>query len=371
MMQRPGGAEGSALEALLYLFSLVYGGSVGLRLFLYKRGLLQPKRLPCKVVSVGNLTVGGTGKTPMTMYVVDMLRRLGYRTAVLTRGYKGARERRGAVVSDTERVLLGPEQAGDEPYLMACRLRGTPVLVGKDRFASGRVAIQVFGSQVMVLDDGFQHVQLERDINLLLLDAARPFGNGYLLPRGILRESPRQLFRGDALVLTRSDRVAESTVDDVLRDMPERGVPVFRCNHLPSILRAGEKSSRTTSFLELARLPVDALKGRRALVVSGIARNEDFQTTVSDLGCNMVGTIVFPDHHLYVRSNLERIVSSAVQLQADCVVTTEKDYVRMVGHDIIWPAELLCVRIELSFGKDRLAFERFLENKISDGTGSV
>ncbi len=371
MRQGPDRSQGSALEILLYLLSLAYGGAVGLRLFFFKQGLLKPKRLPCKVVSVGNLTVGGTGKTPMTIYVVQVLRRLGYRTAVLTRGYKGVRERIGAIVSDGERVLLGPDEAGDEPYLMACRLEGTPVLVGKDRFASGRVAIKAFGSNVLVLDDGFQHLQLERNVNLLLLDAARPFGNGHLLPRGILRESPRQLSRGDALILTRSDRAAKSISDCVLKDALGRGAPVFRCNHIPSILGAGENPLRPKSPLQPSTLHIDKLKGRRALVVSGIARNDDFQKTVSDLGCNILETIVFPDHHLYLRGDLERIVKIAVQLRADCVVTTEKDYVRMVKHDIIWPAELLSLRIELSFGDDRQTFESFLEKKISDGAQNV
>ncbi|WP_054690049.1 tetraacyldisaccharide 4'-kinase [Desulfosarcina cetonica] len=190
-----------SLETLLSVLSTIYGGITALRASGYAKGWLKSRRLPCKVVSIGNLVAGGTGKTPMTIYVAQLLHEMGWRVVVLSRGYRGRMETMGGVVSDGHRLLATVEDAGDEPYLMARCLKGVPVLVGRQRYQAGLLAIRAFGAEVIVLDDAFQHLKLKRDLNLVLLDHHQPFGNGHLLPRGLLREPLSSLRRAHAWFL--------------------------------------------------------------------------------------------------------------------------------------------------------------------------
>ncbi len=194
-----------SFESFLFVISLLYGGVVKLREFFYKKKMLKSERLPCKVISVGNVTVGGTGKTPMTIYVAELLNRLGYKVAILSRGYKGGAEKTGGIVSDGRTIFMEPDMSGDEPFMLAAKLKNTPVIVGKNRFEAGMLAIKKFKPDIIVLDDAFQHLKLVRDINLVLSDCRRPFGNTHMLPRGTLREPLSALLRGDAFILTRSD----------------------------------------------------------------------------------------------------------------------------------------------------------------------
>ena len=230
-----------SLEGCLYLFSRLYGAGVSLRHRLYGAGFLKAGSLPCRVISVGNLAVGGTGKTPMTIYVAGLLKGLGYRVVVISRGYQGRKEKSGGIVSDGQTIQMGPQDAGDEPYLMALKLEGVPVLVGKDRFRIGMMAVREFVPDVLVLDDGFQHLKVHRDLDLLLLDASRPFGNGHLLPRGVLREPIDRLNRGDAIVLTRSDGDFMPDEDGQIIREHFKGKPVFRSKHVPDGLVCAEK----------------------------------------------------------------------------------------------------------------------------------
>ena len=188
--ERTAGAS-VAVASALRLLSLPYGAAVALRNHLYDRELLRTAKLPCPVVSVGNLTVGGTGKTPTVILLAALLKEHGHRPAVLSRGYGGHAKASVNVVSDGNRILLGWREAGDEPVLIAGALPGVPVLTGPKRFLTGRAAVERFGADVLILDDAFQHRSLFRDIDIVLIDAARPFGNGFLLPRGPLREPPR------------------------------------------------------------------------------------------------------------------------------------------------------------------------------------
>ena len=193
------------LVLFLSMASKVYGGVVKIRRIFYKNGILISKKLSCPIISIGNITVGGTGKTPMTIYVAQVVKNLGYKVAIISRGYKGKAEKIGGIVSDGKGLLMTPENAGDEPYLMANRLKDVQVIVGKNRFDAGRLAIRKFDPDVIVLDDGFQHLMLQRDLDMVLLDYHRPFGNGHLLPRGVMREPVSALLHADAIILTKSD----------------------------------------------------------------------------------------------------------------------------------------------------------------------
>ena len=193
-----------SLETALLVLSLAYGVVIRIRARLYAAGVLPSKALLCRVISVGNIIAGGTGKTPMTIFVAQLLRDKGQRVVVLSRGYRGSMEASGGIVSDGERIFKGPDEAGDEPYLMARVLKGIPVVVGKRRYEAGMMAIARFQPDVIVLDDAFQHLRLKRDLDLVLLDCRSPWGNGYLLPRGLLREPLSALRRAHAIIFTRS-----------------------------------------------------------------------------------------------------------------------------------------------------------------------
>lgn len=187
--------------ALLSLLSKLYGLAVTIRLSLYRLGILKSRTLPCFVLSIGNITAGGTGKTPMTLYAARLVKKLGYTAAVVSRGYKGAFEEKGGIVSTGKKIVATADQAGDEPYMLATTLN-IPVVVGKNRYKAAMTAVEEFHPDVVILDDAFQHLAVKRDLNLLLLDCTSPFGNNALLPRGPLREPLSALNRSDAVVLT-------------------------------------------------------------------------------------------------------------------------------------------------------------------------
>ncbi len=315
-------------HALLYLLSGIYGAALRGRRFLYRRQLLKTSRLPCRVVSIGNITVGGTGKTPMTIYVARLAQQLGYKVAVISRGYKGGAEKKGGIVSDGETIRMTPETAGDEPYLLAQSLKGIPVLVGRNRFASGMRAIQMFGIDVAVLDDAFQHIGLKRDIDLVLLDGRRPLGNAHLLPRGTLREPADALLRCDAVILTRSPKEKTATAETI-RKMVFRQ-PVFSSCHVPMIARVVGPKAAAGQMAPSAFAP-DELKPLRVFAFCGLADNLNFKDSLTEMGSQLAGFSGFPDHHFYTDNDLAAILQAARQSGAEIMATTEKDFTKVSG----------------------------------------
>ena len=349
-----GAAFSSPLKTLLWVCSAVYGLAVTSRIHLYRKGILKRERLPCKVISVGNITVGGTGKTPITLYIAELVKGMGYNVGVISRGYGGRAEKKGGIVSDGETLRMTPDEAGDEPYLMGLKLKGIPVVVGKDRVRTGRLALDIFGLDVLVLDDGFQHVRLERDLDFLLLDAANPFGNSHLLPRGILREPLNQLRRADAFILTRSGGATTSpaVLSDFQRTAGDR--PVFRGTRIPDQL-VGQGEGVT--------YPLDFLKDRKLLAFSGIARNEGFREMLAKLGADIVAFMSFPDHYCYSGEDLRSIAESGESLRAEFVVTTEKDYVRIQKSEQRL-SNLLILKMVMSFGEDTGDLEAYIRRSL-------
>ena len=347
-----------ALNALLTILSKAYGAGVGLRRDGYASGFLKAKKLPCTVISIGNLTTGGTGKTPMAIYVAERVRQLGYRVAVISRGYKGAAEKSGGIVSDGSVILMDPHMAGDEPFLLAASLKGIPVLVGCDRYQSGMHAINRFQTEVVILDDGFQHLSLFRDLNLLLLDSAFPFGNGHLLPRGTLREPSSALRFGDALIMTRSPRPFCRPTESWAM-----GRPAFCAIHEPFISRrfsAGEKLVFQTN----GPLTGDEiLTNNRYYAFSGIADNEDFLKTLRKMGADVRGFQGFSDHHFYSAGDIQGIRNAAVNAGATALATTEKDLARLHGR-FQTPMDCVVIGIRMALD-DTIAFDRFIQNRIS------
>src|SRR4030043_1067566 len=214
----------------LYILSLPYGWAVRTRTFLYSLGLLKTRRLPRPVISVGNITVGGTGKTPLVMALSEGLMERGIPTAILSRGYRG-KKGSGPLVTDGQRVLLSPEESGDEPFLMASVLKGIPILIGKDRLKNGEMALDRFPVLGFLLDDGFQHLPLHRDLNVLLIDAQIGFGDGHLLPRGILREPLSHLRRADLFLLTKVESPEACFPLEAILQKIHPSAPVFHSHY--------------------------------------------------------------------------------------------------------------------------------------------
>jgi tetraacyldisaccharide 4'-kinase len=356
---------GSILKGM----SVAYGLGVALRSRLYASGVFGTKTLPCKVISIGNITVGGTGKTPMSIDVTQRVQQMGYRVAVISRGYRGGAENTGGIVSDGRTAQMGPEDAGDEAFMMATTLQGAPVMVGRDRFQSGMLVVNEFNPDVIVLDDGFQHIKLNRNINLVLLDYQRPLGNGFLLPRGILREPPTALRRADALILT---RCVPGTPDPshALRRYCGN-LPVFRSVHQPYVCRvvSGNRPvlqpfARISSGVESDRENLNRLKGRRAFCFSGIADNDNFRKTVEDLCCDISGFADFSDHHPFSDKDLAGIAEAAEKTGSDIILTTEKDYVR-IQQTFSWPVDLVVLGICISFDDGGNAFDAFIQDRLA------
>jgi tetraacyldisaccharide 4'-kinase len=306
------------LGPLLTTLSFPYDLAHQLRLQAYHMRWATVRQLPCRVISIGNLTLGGTGKTPIVEAVAGLLRREGIRVCVLSRGYGGKAQSGITVVSDGKRCLVSPEVAGDEPVLLAEHLADVPVIVGKDRYAAGMLAVESFGVDAIVLDDGFQHVQLARDFDILLLDAVRPLGNGRLFPRGDLRERPTAIARADAIVLTRCE---SDTAPALVAPLCSSSVlPMFCSQHTPLDLRV---------LADGHILPLVSLKGQRILAFCGIGTPHYFRLTLQRLEAEIVAFIAFPDHHLYTQAEIEQLVLIAKQRSVDILVTTEKDGVRL------------------------------------------
>jgi len=359
------GGESRSLffKSFLFAISIGYGGLVKLRENLYKKGFWQSKRLPCTVISIGNITVGGSGKTPMTIYMAELIKHLGYGVAIVSRGYKGQAEKIGGVVCDGRMICMGPDEAGDEPFMISERLKTVPVIVGQNRFKAGILAIKEFKPDVLLLDDAFQHLKLNRDIDLVLLDSKKPFGNTYLFPRGILRETASALLRGDAVIFTRSGVGKLAALDQIKRIVPKK--PIFHSFHTPYISKIIKGNSlQSPDKLNISSMyDFDIFKKKRVFAFSGIASNDDFRRTIESFRCELENFSGFPDHHPYSNRELDEIVKSAMDLSAEFIFTTEKDYVR-IAHKIKWPIDLVVIGIEISFGENDIAFKSFIKSRL-------
>jgi tetraacyldisaccharide 4'-kinase len=326
------------LCALLFPAGLLYRGGVSLRNRLYERGFLPIHRLPVPVLSVGNLTVGGSGKTPLVAYLADRLRESGRRVAVASRGYGGTPHPAPLVVSEGTGPLVSAEEAGDEPVLLSQLLPSVVVIVCRDRWSAGRFARDRFGCDLVLLDDGYQHRRLARDLDLLLVDAGTGFGNGRMLPCGPLREPLRELARCDALVVTGSADQMQEGARRARETLTQRGLakPVFRCER------------RVDGFVRLdsdERLAPAALKGMKAVAFSGIARPAGFESDLRGLGVSLVDSVRFRDHQRLGPRELARVAESVKRSRPDFLVTTEKDRARLGTLRLPVPAYALRIRM--------------------------
>ena len=317
------GPMASCLRGGLGALSGLYDVGLDAYLGLEQVGVRRRERLPVPVLSIGNLTVGGTGKTPMAQFICRELLARGRRIALLSRGHGGKKLPMQVVSDGAGSVFLSPDEAGDEPVLLARSLPDVPVFVGKDRRITGREALRRHGLDALVLDDGMQYWQLYRDLDIVLLDAAYPFDNGHTLPRGLLREPVNHLRRAGIAVFTRSEGLSAEDrtrlCDTVLGFAPEAGV--FFAQHSPSnLVRLGDGETVE---------PLDLLDGKPVLALSGIAQPEAFRRSLEEAaGCDVVKAVDWSDHHKIAEQDVAEAEALAEASGAAAIVMTEKDAVK-------------------------------------------
>jgi len=331
-------------QAFVLPLSLVSERLIALRNRLYDNGRIKSQRLDARVISVGNITVGGTGKTPVVEYLAQLLSKRGKTVGILSRGYR--RKSRGTVlVSDGTRILTDPLRAGDEPYLLARRLKGVPVIVDNNRYRGGKFALERFQIDYFILDDGFQHRQLWRDLDILLIDASRPFGYGRVLPAGLLREPLGNMERAQLIWLTRVDQT--DALSEVMTEIRRHtSAPIVTSLHKPKRLI----NPNTSTILKLRDV-----KGRRAIAFTGIGNPSSFQKTLLRLGIELMDFLIYPDHYLYNNRDLDKIKSRFKRSGAELIITTEKDHLRLLSNE--WkdlPLFFLDIQVELVEGRETL-----------------
>lgn len=318
------------------LLSALYGLGLSCKKF-YCR---NPNRLPAKVISIGNLTLGGTGKTPAVISVAQEAKKRGFNPCILTRGYKG-KVKDTCFVSRGDNPLLNAYEAGDEAFLMAKILKGISIIKGNNRYKSGLFALnnsklQTLNSKLLfILDDGFQHWKLHRDVDVLLIDATNPFGNEKLFPEGRMREPLVAMKRAHIIVITKADMAVPGAVTAITRKIKQynQEAPVFTAAHTPTGLINLEGESKG----------LDTIQGKRIYAFSGIANPAYFQSTLTSSGGQIAGSRKFRDHYIYKQKDIEEIRKEAAGLE---IITTEKDLVKLKELDV--PDNLSALRIEFS-----------------------
>ena len=335
VMEERRGTGASVVRALLYVLSKVFLlVAVKARRFLYNVRILRDTTLGVQVIAIGNLTVGGTGKTPVVEKFARELRDQGRNVAILSRGYRSkppplhktlldrilfrADTTPPRVVSDGKSLLLDSETAGDEPYMLASNLKDVVVLVDKDRVKSGRYAIEQFGCDTLLLDDGFQYWKLRgRRQDIVLIDRQQPFGNERLLPRGTLREPPSHLARASVIFITKSDGNTGALRQRIATLNSTAGI--IECVHHPLYLE---------DVFTGQRHEIDIIKGRRVASLSGIAQPDSFESGLVKLGAELVYSKRFADHHRFSQQEILNAINRGKKRQAEIIITTQKDAVR-------------------------------------------
>ncbi len=360
------GRRADLLRGILWLLSLLYRVIVQARLALYRNRIFRSHTQGCLVISVGNLTVGGTGKTPVVELLARALQQGGRRVAILSRGYKSVPRpfflrlldkitKKKAVfvprvVSDGQSLLLDSRTAGDEPFMLANNLRGVVVLVDRDRVKSGAYAVREFQSDALILDDGFQYVRMRHGLEVALVDRQAPFGNEFMLPRGTLREPPQNLRRATHIFLTKCDGSDNSAIISRIRRY-NRTADIIECAHRPKHLR---------NFVTGEIKPLEFLRGLRIGSICGIAVPESFENALRALDAEIEIAKSYADHHRFSPREIESFIRRCGRRELDAILTTEKDAVRIPR--ILDPeVPLYYLRVEIEILAGQASWDRFVE----------
>lgn len=366
----PQSGQEKLVAGLLSPVSLGYGIGSYIRLKAYSQGYIKRVRLPIPVVSIGNITCGGTGKTPMAIDISKRLIAAGYRVAILSRGYGRKSKKKTAVVSDGKGTFASIEDSGDEPLLIARSVPEAIVIVGSSRVESAEIAINDYGADAIVLDDGFQHIRVERDVDLVLVDYNDEPDKDSLLPAGRLREPLSALIRAKVVVITKVPvDYDEEKLENLRRLIAKYATraEIAAARFVPKHLKAHN-----------GVFPIDKLKGQRVIGFCGVARPESFAKTLASMGCEVVDLKGFSDHHWYTPEELTALEKHMRTSNASAVITTEKDMVKIPAHDrlhqhliavemgVEWLGPLPLRLSEMMRGK----LESDLRNDIADVTSS-
>ena len=360
------------LLAALWCLSKVFQAVVRLRYVFYDIGVLRRFPLGCQVISIGNVTAGGTGKTPVTEIFARELTKAGRKVAILSRGYRRKEApwwqrmfknviEKPVVVSNGRQILVDATTGGDEPYMLASNLPGVCVLVDRNRVKSGRYAISHYGCDTLILDDGFQYQKLRHSLEVVLVDKTNPVGNGHMLPRGVLREPAKHLARADFVFITKSDGDSDD-VRKLVRSYNDTA-EIIECRHAPRMLR---------DVYTREEIPLDWIKGKTLATLSGIAVPQGFEDSLRKLGAKVIWCERYADHHRYDSSEIIYALNRTADLKCDALITTEKDAVRFPRLETTpVPCYYLRVDIEILKGADNFteAVNRICNYRRKSGKG--
>ena len=360
ILEREHGIRARLLRGMLYGLSFVYERIVQLRLYFYRKRIFRERTLGCLVISIGNLTVGGTGKTPIVEKFARALQSGGRRVAILSRGYKSVpRPSKRSwlqrlrsdnidpprVVSDGKSLLLDSLTAGDEPYMLAHNLKSVIVLVDKDRVKSGLFAIDNWKVDTLLLDDGLQYLHLKHRLDIVLVDRQAPFGNEFLLPRGTLREPPHNLRRASYIFITKSTGESNERLMQRIR----------RYNRTAEIIECTHKALYLQNIISGEQLPLERLRDTFIGSICAIAAPESFEDGLRKLGARVDLAKRYIDHHRYSEAELQSFINRCIRRDLEMIVTTEKDAVRMPRlpeAEVKVPIYFLRVEIEILSGQE-------------------
>lgn len=342
------------VQIIASVLSFFYGLAVSLRNWLYDGKILKEFIFSCPVVSIGNITVGGTGKTPCVILLTRLLKDCGYRPVVISRGYGGRSKKAVNIVCDGRNILMSSDMAGDEPVLIARSLKDVPVITGARRKLTGQAAIRLFGADLLICDDAMQHRQIHRDVNLVLMDAGDLNKKPHLLPRGKFREAVAQLRRADAIILTRTNEIPPG--DGESAPLIALGnLPVFRSIHQPKVLVRADNGGEK---------PLSELQHKKVHAFCGIANPRSFEKALQASGAQSVACDIFPDHHRYTAGEMEKIISRFRRSGADLLITTEKDGVRLNGLDEFLDT-IYVLKMEMEIIPDAEPLKNFILRRIT------
>lgn len=334
------------LRILFSLLEWLYYLIISLRYFLYRIGIVKVQNLPCQVISIGNITTGGTGKTPLVRFLATACKERSLRALIISRGYK-SKGKEAKIIFDGKELLVTPEEAGDEALMLSQVLPGIPIITGVDRYSAGRLALAEFQPDLILLDDAFQHWQLARSKDLVLIDATNPFGFGHLLPRGLLREPLKALKRADLFLITRVNAVEEEKLAEIVGVLTRynESAPVFMARYENKALRLYEEKGQSR------KLEADYLQGKKVLAFSGIGNPASFQQSLEGCGAEVIHHFIYPDHYQYTGRDIEEMVNWTPRdsnlrgatgnvvkgegpeklplKDGDLLITTEKDLARL------------------------------------------
>ena len=352
----------------LFVASRFYRMAIQIRIWMYEKRVIRNRSIGCLVVSIGNVSCGGTGKTPVVEVFARSLTEQGRRVAILSRGYRSKSltftekmmkrlahkkiELPPRIVSDGKDLLLSSRESGDEPYMLASNLQNVAVLVDKDRVKSGLYAIDKFETDVLILDDGFQYLRLKPHINIVLVDSTDPFGNGHVLPRGILREPVKNIARADYIFLTKSVGGNKNIhLRKFLRKYNKRA-EIIECCHKPQYLE--------NVFHRGEKYQLETLKGTKVAAISAIAQPTSFEGFLEKQGAVIVERIHYADHHSYTQQEIIDFIIQAKKAGAEYIITTEKDAVRVPKIDR-QDLKMLFLRIQIDILSGQENFEQCIK----------